>query len=120
MNTEPPVQNFDTGFEGQSDAELCKFFQARLDRHTNTQTTSISDSWSSWGSNSIPGPVEVSDEHHEIWWKWRVPFQSAWTFWNAIGSIETDAMEIYSRPEYRSADGILQTEIPEKIIDGGD
>ncbi|KAE8168599.1 hypothetical protein BDV40DRAFT_251139 [Aspergillus tamarii] len=137
-NTQPPVQDFDTGFEGKSDAELRKFFQDRLDKHTDTQTTSISDSWlavlddqsssqnavalhytydkSSWGPNPIPGPAEVFDD--VIWWKWRVPFKSAWTFWNAVGSIGADAIEIYSRPEYTSSDGVLQTEIPEKIING--
>ena len=136
--TQTPVQEFDTGFEGKSDAELRRFFQECLDKHTDTQTTSISDSWlavlddkspsqgtvvmhytydkSSWGPNPIPGPAEVSDD--TIWWKWRVPFQSAWTFWNAVGSIGADAIEIYSRPEYTSSDGVLQTEIPEKIING--
>ncbi|KOC15879.1 hypothetical protein AFLA70_362g001420 [Aspergillus flavus AF70] len=137
-NTQTPVQDFDTGFEGKSDAELRRFFQDRLDKHTDTQTTSISDSWlavlddkspsenavvlhytydkSSWGPGPIPGPAEVMDD--VIWWKWRVPFKSAWTFWNAIGSAGADAIEIYSRPEYTSSDGVLQTEIPEKIING--
>jgi hypothetical protein len=139
-NTEPPVQDFDTGFDGKSDTELRKFLQERLDEHTDTQTTSISDSWlavldnkspsqntvvlhyayekSSWGSGSIPGPAEFSDDNKTIWWKWRVPFKSAWTFWNAVGSIGADAIEIYSRAEYRNSEGILQTETPQKIIDG--
>ncbi|OGM41684.1 hypothetical protein ABOM_009984 [Aspergillus bombycis] len=137
-HTEAPVQEFDTGFEEKRDAELRRFFQERLDQHTDTQTTSISDSWlavlddkspsqstvvmhytydkSSWGPSPIPGPAEVSGD--TIWWKWRVPFKSAWTFWNAVGSIGADAIEIYSRPEYISSDGVLQTEIPEKIING--
>ncbi|KAB8228978.1 uncharacterized protein BDW43DRAFT_199717 [Aspergillus alliaceus] len=137
-NTEPLIHDFDTGFEGKRDTELREFFQARLDKHTDSQTTSISDSWiavlddesrsqntvvlhysyerSSWGPNPIPGPAEVSGD--TIWWKWRVPFRSAWTFWNTISSVGEDAIEIYSRPEYISSDGVLQTETPEKIIDG--
>ncbi|OAA71582.1 hypothetical protein ISF_02133 [Cordyceps fumosorosea ARSEF 2679] len=137
-NTQPPVQDYDTGFKGASDHELRNLVQPLIDRATQGKSTSITTGWiaalddkseaqaavvmhycypqEDWGDEPIVGRGKVSDG--VIWWKWRVPFKAAWTVCNDIDSIGIDAIELYSRLEYQDADGVLQTEMPEKIIQG--
>lgn len=136
-NTEPPVQDYDTGFEGKPDHELRNLAQPLIDRATRGKSTSLTTGWiavldeksetqaavvmhysypqEDW-EEPIIGPAEISDG--VIWWKWRVPFKAAWTIYNDVDSIGFDAIELYSRPEYQDSDGVLQTEMPEKIIKG--
>ncbi|KAG8409543.1 hypothetical protein J3459_017370 [Metarhizium acridum] len=64
----------------------------------------------------IVGPAEVGEG--TILWKLRVPFKAAWTLFNAVGSCSYGGIELYSRDEYRNSEGVLQTEIPDKIITG--
>ena len=32
----------------------------------------------------IPGQAEVNEAEDSIWWKWRIPFKSAFSIWNNI------------------------------------
>ncbi|KID85116.1 hypothetical protein MGU_07726 [Metarhizium guizhouense ARSEF 977] len=135
--TEPPVQDYDTGFEATPDAELRSLIEPLIQRSTNGNSTSLASDWMAvldekseaqsavvlhysyprelW-EEAIVGPAEVGQG--TIWWKWRVPFKAACTFFNAIDSCGFNAIELYSREEYRDAEGVLQTETPDKILAG--
>ncbi|KAK8148832.1 hypothetical protein G3M48_009042 [Beauveria asiatica] len=135
--TEPPVQEFSTGFAAASDQELRSQIRHLIQRSTGGASTSLAGDWMAvlddqseaqsavvlhysypqdlW-DEPIVGPAEVSEG--TIWWKWRVPFKAAWTVFNAVGSCGYDGIELYSRDEYRDAEGVLQTEIPDMILMG--
>ncbi|EFY91912.1 hypothetical protein MAC_02197 [Metarhizium acridum CQMa 102] len=135
--TEPPVQDFNTGLEATSDCELRNLIRPLIQRSIGGDSTSLAGDWMAvldekseaqsavvlhyshpqevW-VEPIVGPAEVGEG--TIWWKLRVPFKAAWTLFNAVGSCGYDGIELYSRDEYRNSEGVLQTEIPDKIITG--
>ncbi|KAK2589453.1 hypothetical protein QQS21_012869 [Conoideocrella luteorostrata] len=135
--TEPPVQDFNTGFEAASDGELRNLIGPLIQRSTRGDSTSLASDWMAvlddkseaqsavvlhysypqelWGE-PIVGPAEVIQG--TIWWKWRVPFEAAWTMFNVVCSCGYDGIELFSRDEYRNSEGVLQTEIPDKISSG--
>lgn len=146
--SDPPILYFTTGFEGASDDEIRCYTRNRLEDLTNCHSISLSTRWvavldewsptqdtvvmhynmqkSSWvelleerGEEMfIPGQVEVNEAEDSIWWKWRIPFKSAFNIWNNIQSLGWEALELYSRDEYLGEDGIIQAHIPDQIVDG--
>ncbi|OAA53369.1 hypothetical protein ISF_08850 [Cordyceps fumosorosea ARSEF 2679] len=136
--TSPPIADFATGFASAPDAQLRALVEPLIKRSTGGASTSLAGDWlavlddkseeqgavvlhysyalEDWDEQPIVGPAEVVDG--TIWWKWRVPFKAAWTLWNAVDSCGYDGIELYSREEYRDAEGVLQTEIPDKILAG--
>lgn len=136
-NTEPPVQEFSTGFEATSDGELRSRIRPLIQRSTAGASTSLASDWMAVLDDkseaqsavvlhySLPEdlwsePIASSAEVIEgrIWWKWRVPFKAAWTLFNAVDSCGDYGIELLSRDEYRDSQGVLQTEIPMMILDG--
>lgn len=146
--SDPPIPNFTTGFKGASDAEIRRYAHNRLDDLTSRQASSLSPSWiavldvksstedtvvmhhtmrkSSWlemleereEEMFIPGQAEVNEAEDSIWWKWRIPFRSAFNIWNNIQNVGWEALELYSRDEYLGEDGIVQAHIPDQIVNG--
>ncbi|KAM3506554.1 hypothetical protein MY10362_002309 [Beauveria mimosiformis] len=136
-NTEPPVQDFDTGFVNASDAELRSLIEPLTQRSTAGATTSLCSDWIavlddkseaqsavvlhySYPEDLWSGPIPALAEliQGEIWFKWRVPFKAVWTLFNAATSCGEPGIELFSRDEYQDSEGVLQAETPTKIING--
>lgn len=63
-------------------------------------------------------PVGEVFEDGRIWWKWRVPFKHAWTFYNSFESDPTDTtLNLYARPEMHKV-GVVDMDTVQKIMDG--
>lgn len=145
--SDPPIADFTTGFEGASDAEIRCYTRNRLEDLTSRHASSLSTRWiailddksppgdtvtmhhnirrSSWvelleerEDVFIPGQAEVNEAEDSIWWKWRVSFKSVFNIWNYIQILGWEALELYSRDEYLGEDGIVQARIPDQILDG--
>lgn len=141
-NTSPPVEDFTTGFLGKSDAELRLFPRMRLPqmehgqninkgwvgildkKSMSTQTVVLHYSYPKhlWDGTFPGAPVpangEVFDQDGRIWWKQRVPFKHAWTFFNSLESDPTfDTVELYGKPELLK-DGVLDMDTAYKILEG--
>lgn len=139
--TEPPVDYFTTGFLGKTDAELRRFPTERIpqvehgqtvdkrwvavldEQSMSTQTVVLHSSYakSLWDEVRPGEPIPAGGEPFEdgrIWWKWRVPFKHAWTFYNSLESDPTATMlNQYARPELHK-DGVVDMDTVQKIMDG--
>lgn len=142
--TEGPIENFETGFLGQTDDELRHYYRrflaergtmgtigenwmAVLDENSAAQSTVVlhygmaKSDWDELNENCpdepIPGTGRVCDDGY-IWWKWRIPFRNAYSFFTGLDSTGEETLDLYCRPEYISADGVLDVESVDKVMDG--
>lgn len=139
--TEPPVNDFTTGFLGKTDSELRRFPAERIpqvehgqtvdqrwvavldERSMSTQTLVLHNSYAVnlWNKVHPEKPIPAGREVFEdgrIWWKWRVPFKHAWTFYNSLESDPTDTtLNLYARPELHK-DEVVDMDTVQKIMDG--
>lgn len=117
---------------GISDSDLRKYAEMRLDSHRETCGTvleggsiavlderSITDStvifhqfhykelWEE-GERWVVRPAEVTD-NDDFWFKWRIPFNKAWTFYIGVSNIRVadDMIPMFSDPQYLSPDGVV-------------
>lgn len=67
--------------------------------------------------STIPGEYRIRDDGC-IWWQWRVPFRLAWVFLIDIEYCSEEVCELYSRPEYRAWDGVVDAETCHRIVQG--
>ena len=148
-NSNPPIEDFQTGFKEYSDTDLRQYAKQRTTDLRRQRNHSLVAEWiavldqrsveegnvvmhhfmekSAWEDMlqdaeqevCIPGQAEVNEAEDSIWWKWRVPFVSAFQLWNSVESLEWAGLELYSRPEYLGEDGVVQTHILDQIV-GGD
>ncbi|PWY65662.1 hypothetical protein BO94DRAFT_540783 [Aspergillus sclerotioniger CBS 115572] len=142
-----PVSDFSTGFKDATDAELRLFTQTKikelgenknagrlepdwiavLDERSPRDATVVlhyNEALSLWAQSledaevpfHIPGDADVSEG--KIWWKWRLPISGAHHLFNSVDGGDFVILGLYSRPEYKGADGVVNVEIPYKIICG--
>lgn len=137
-NSNPPIEDFQTGFKGYSDTDLRQYAKQRTTDLRRQRNHSLVAEWiavldqrsveegnvvmhhfmekSAW--EDMLQDAEVNEAEDSIWWKWRVPFVSAFQLWNSVESLEWAGLELYSRPEYLGEDGVVQTHIPDQIVGG--
>lgn len=141
--TNPPIEDFETGFRGQSDDVVHQFVQrlfaegrgggflekrwfAILDDKSTSQSAVLlyhGMKKSLWDKDhedpevdsTIPGEHKIRDDGF-IWWQWRIPFRFAWAFFIDIEYCSEEVLELYSRPEYRALDGVIDAETCHKIV----
>lgn len=142
--TERPIEDFEKGFLGQADDELRDYYRLFLAKRDSMGT--ISKNWmavldensaaqsavvmhygmkkSDWdelnearSDESIPGTGRVCDDRY-IWWKWRIPFRNAYSFFTGLDSTGEETLGLYCHTEYINADGILDVETVDKVMDG--
>lgn len=145
--TEPPVQDFTTGFKNATDSELrrytknrvtelkcagdegglCHEWVAKLDErscHDSTVVLQYCMDRLDWATMLEDAEVEfhipgqTDVSDEEIWWKWRVSFGDAFQLFNSVDDGELHMIELYTRPEYLDSEGVLHVDIPRKIIKG--
>ncbi|PYI02605.1 hypothetical protein BO78DRAFT_400403 [Aspergillus sclerotiicarbonarius CBS 121057] len=145
--TELPISDFSTGFKNATDAELRRFARQKISelrdvgkrgpldsdwiaimdersRRDGTVVMQFNKELSMWTQDledaeepfEIPGDTDVSGD--DIWWKWRVPFAGAVQVFNSVDNGDPVMIRLYSRPEYVGPDGVLNVDIPRKIIRG--
>lgn len=139
--TDPPVNNFTTGFLGKTDTELRRFPTERIpqmehgqtvdknwvavldERSMSTETVVLHNSYARnlWDKvhpgAHVPAGGEVFGDGR-IWWKWRVPFKHLWTFYNSFESDPTAmTLNLYTGPELHK-DEVVDMDTVQKIMDG--
>ena len=141
---EGPIEDFETGFLGQTDDELRQYYRrflaergdmgtigenwmAVLDEKSAAQSTVVlhygikKSDWDELHENCpdepIPGTGRVCDDGY-IWWKWRIPFKNAYSFFTGLDSTGEETLGLYCRPEYISAEGVLDVDTVDKVMDG--
>ncbi|OOF90922.1 hypothetical protein ASPCADRAFT_518814 [Aspergillus carbonarius ITEM 5010] len=145
--TEIPMSDFSTGFQNATDAELRLFARNKISQlRDKGRRGQLDDNWiaimderSRWDGTvimqfnkklsmwtqvledaeepfEIPGDTDISGD--DIWWKWRVPFAGAPQLFNSVDCGDPVMIRLYSRPEYKGADGVVDVDIPRKIIRG--
>lgn len=147
-NTNPPIEDFQTGFEGYSDTDLRQYAKQRIADLRRQKNHSLTTEWiavldqrsaaegnvvihhymekSEWEDSlqdaeqevRIPGQADVNEAEDSVWWKLRVPFGSAFNLWNNVESLGWEGLELYCRPEYLGEDGVVQAHIPDQIVTG--
>ncbi|OJJ35948.1 hypothetical protein ASPWEDRAFT_51859 [Aspergillus wentii DTO 134E9] len=142
--TTAPIQDFETGFLGNTDNELLhyfrRFFQERhpysqgnmeehwmamLDERSATQSTLAmhygmkKSSWDELYGDipdmEIPVNGKVCDDGY-IWFKWRVPFKYSFVFFITIEHSDEEVQQLFCRPEYLGPDWLVDYETCYKII----
>lgn len=141
--TDPPTEDFETGFRGQSDDEIHHFVQrlfaegrgigflekrwfAILDGESTSQSAVVlyhGRKKSLWDKDhedpevdsTIPGEHRIRDNGF-IWWKWHIQFRFAWTFFVDIEYCSEEVLELYSRPEYQALGEVVDAETCHKIV----
>lgn len=66
----------------------------------------------------IPGQADANEAENSVWWKWWVPFASAFNLWNNVESLGWEGLRLYCRPGYLGEDGVMQAHIPDQIVTG--
>ncbi|GKZ96486.1 hypothetical protein AnigIFM63604_010273 [Aspergillus niger] len=145
--TEPPVQDFTTGFENASDSALRLYTQNRIDelkdagkaggltpgwlakldersRRDSTvvlQYRKIKANWAQAledAEEQFQIPGQADVDDQNIWWKWRVPFADAFQLFNSVDGGVPDMIRLFTRPEFMDSEGVLQVDVPRQIIKG--
>ncbi|GLA04852.1 hypothetical protein AnigIFM60653_004916 [Aspergillus niger] len=145
--TEPPVQDFTTGFENASDTALRLYTQNRIDelkdagkaggltpgwlakldersRHDSTvvlQYRKIKANWAQAledAEEQFQIPGQADVDDQNIWWKWRVPFADAFQLFNSVDEGVPDMIRLFTRPEFMDSEGVLHVDVPRQIIKG--
>lgn len=133
--TQPPVEDFTTGFKDASDTDLRLYTRNRIEELKNTGDESqLSPGWvaildersardstvilqlceekSLWATELEDAEVEYhvpgeADVYQdEIWWKWRVRFTDAVQLFVSLNDGDFRAMQWYTRPERHGPDGV--------------
>ncbi|PWY67645.1 hypothetical protein BO94DRAFT_540435 [Aspergillus sclerotioniger CBS 115572] len=142
--TEPPIDDFETGFLGKTDDELRCFFRQFLAERPPSSQGNIGGHWMAvldelsaaqstivlhygmkkpdWDEiyqyepeKTIPGTGKVCEDGY-IWWKWRVPFKHSYHFYMTIEHCDIEVMEMFCRPEYVDSDGVVDCDTCYKIL----
>ncbi|SPB44267.1 hypothetical protein CAN33_0049965 [Aspergillus niger] len=145
--TEPPVQDFTTGFENASDSALRLYTQNRIDelkdagkaggltpgwlakldeRSRNDSTVvlqyrKIKANWAQAledAEEQFQIPGQADVDDQNIWWKWRVPFADAFQLFNSVDGGVPDMIRLFTRPEFMDSEGVLHVDVPRQIIKG--